>query len=190
MLRVFGYCTPARIPTISEYLSSASPKRRKVKVSHCWFCPVAEEREGLAIHLSSSEQCLLLYVRLLHLKSSKVSAVMVKLHNCINCWISRNVKLNYHLLYNAQCLNKFKEVLGLESVEAITKYVSILRQVYAPSRSKAVRKLKYAEAKKNISSVESLNNYREIILFANFRTCIVCETNCNKYAANKVTDLD
>ena len=114
-----GFRTPSKRSFIQEYLCSASPKRKKIKTAHCWFCDILVHRNDFAHHLASKEQCLKLYVEILHLNSSRLTAVMLKLHHCINCWIIRPIRLGSHLRKYQHCFERFKSVLGLDSIESI-----------------------------------------------------------------------
>ena len=61
---------PNLVPvSILRHLSSASAQRKAIKEDNCKFCNFFGNRWNMEEHLTNSEQCQVLYSRLMHLKT-------------------------------------------------------------------------------------------------------------------------
>ena len=174
---------------VNRYLSSSSAKRRMIKQTNCNFCPVEVDRESIEEHLQTSNDCLTLYLRHLHLKS--LEAVILKIYPCLFCQIPFH-KLSLHLQSQPECLRQFKERFGVTSLSAVVKKISNLKKQEFKSRRSLERQFENARAKaKKKAKLEEatpevyLNKHIQQTTYSNYKRCVNCL--CDLSLAEEVT---
>ena len=185
--------SPLRINSqTAKYLSSSSAKRKQVKEEHCHFCPAICSRENFEAHLQTKESCKHLYLRKHHLKT--VEAILVTCFKCLYCDADFR-QLNHHLKHSPNCLSKFQERFGVETVNDVTKKVTALKgQAWKSKRSlsRAIENAKVKENKKIKAQNEpletNLNQHIQQTSFSNYKKCGNCK--CSLMKAKEVLESD
>ena len=172
----------------NKYLSSSSAKRRMIKQTDCHFCPAELSRDTIEEHLKTSQDCLTLYLRKLHLKT--LDAVILKIYPCLYCQIPFH-KLSIHLQTQPECLRQFKEKFNVTSLSAVIKKISNLKKQEYKSRRSLERQFENAKAKSKkkarLSSAtpeDYLNKHLQQTAFSNYKKC--CNCLCNLISAEEV----
>ena len=133
---------------VQRYISTSSAKKRKRQDVHCHFCGAEVDNRHLENHLGSNENCRMLYRGLLGIKSGHcIGDILILLFTCVNCFQTRRIILKKHLEENIPCCDKYKELLELDSIEEIIKYISNLKSRTGEGRSKVARHLQYERVK-------------------------------------------
>ena len=175
-----------------DCFSSPSATRCIVKGNNCRFCERDYEGEELWIHLTETSNCRDLYARFLKTRGmgqNSVKSIMAKIYGCIHCCISRSIKLKFHLSRNVSCLEYYQNRFGIEDTSLLCTHVSRLKLMAETKHDRALRYQQHKNDKSNsisVSTVESLNNYRNSVKLANYKTCIKCKANCTEYGATEV----
>ena len=179
---------------LSKYFLSPSAKKCSVKGRNCFFCNVYVEGNELWEHLLLKSTCRQYYSRFLKTRGMGldcVKSIMVKLYNCISCQISCRIMLKTHLLSHESCREYYQTSFEIEDISQLCSQISRLKLL---KESKRARALRFEEKKIKMSTAESLNNYRNSVRLANYKTCIKCQSNCTEYGASEVfsesIDLD
>ena len=172
----------------NKYLSSSSAKRRMIKQTDCHFCPADLNRDTIEEHLKTSQDCLTLYLRKLHLKT--LDAVILKIYPCLYCEVPFH-KLSIHLQTQPECLRQFKEKFNVTSLSAVIKKISNLKKQEYKSRRSLERQFETAKAKSKkkakLSSAtpeDYLNKHLQQTAFSNYKKC--CNCLCNLISAEEV----
>ena len=166
-----------------DCFSSPSATRCIVKGNNCRFCERDYEGEELWIHLTETSNCRDLYARFLKTRGmgqNSVKSIMAKIYGCIHCCISRSIKLKFHLSRNVSCLEYYQNRFGIEDISLLCTHVSRLKLMAETKHDRALRYQQHKNDKSNsisVSTVESLNNYRNSVKLANYKTCIKCKAN-------------
>ena len=174
--------SPHRINSqTAKYLTSSSAKRKQIKEENCNFCPAICTKENFEDHLLNKESCKHLYLRKHHLKT--VEAVLVTCFKCLYC-DSDFRQLNNHLKHSPNCLSKYQERFGVESVNEVTKKVTALKGQAWKSKRSLSRAIESAKAKdnkrlkaQNEPLETNLNQHIQQTSFSNYKKCGNCKSN-------------
>ena len=165
--------------SLLKHLSSSSVKKRRKKIENCKFCTRYVTKDQMENHLNTFETCKLLHYR--DLKCKSVTEVLVKLWKCFGCDKTGNFYLRTHLKANKKCCDTYRRMLGVNTLDEVTKKLkNVFRQSYL-SRQSTQRNLEYNEKvsrQKNEKTIsDSINKFRQSTEFSNYRVCVQCENH-------------
>ena len=177
--------TPPSSPTaLSELkrklMDTKEVKKQQKKDTHCQFCSSEQDRTTLIAHLQSHEFCRICYLR--RYRTDSLSDVKVlALDPCFACDNVGFKQTSRHLKSNENCLKEYKEHFNVETHNEVMTKIAKLKEKMKPSRGKKARheqnKKENEKKRENISMVDCINNYRQKISLANYRTCVKCSGN-------------
>ena len=177
--------TPPSSPTaLSELkrklMDTKEVKKQQKKDTHCQFCSSEQDRTTLIAHLQSHEFCRICYLRLYRTDSLSDVKVLA-LDPCFACDNVGFKQTSRHLKSNENCLKEYKEHFNVETHNEVMTKIAKLKEKMKPSRGKKARheqnKKENEKKRENISVVDCINNYRQNISLANYRTCVKCFGN-------------
>ena len=171
---------PNLVPvSILRHLSSASAQRKAIKQDNCKFCNFFGNRWNMEEHLTNSEQCQVLYSRLMHLKT--IDAILVSIFACLYC--EQNfAQFSQHMKTSANCLQQYKLRFNVSNMsEVIDKILSLKKQGYKSRRSlnrSLETKKAHKKARMSIDPIECyINRHLQETAFGNVKKCCNCECN-------------
>ena len=187
--------TPTRnnVNPFARYLTSSSAKRKQKKPEDCKFCNENIADGDIHKHLSKEKNCRSLYMQVFKVRT--LDNLLIKLFACEMCYERKRIDFRKHLRKNPICFKKYQEKLGEAEIDNIQKKIQALKRRTFPSRTKEVRALDYLEKekeredeKKSKTTISSLNEYRERILLANWRLCVMCKQDFREYGARQINE--
>ena len=163
---------------VFELPDSPSPKRQRLKASHCKFCPVECSRVNLEDHLILEEKCKSRYFE--DLKVSKIESVLLLLFGCLFC--NEGVaRLTPHFKSSPQCFENYCRKFNADSVKEVIRKINNLKREGIKSRRPRERKAeneKYMDSKKkSVTVVQAVNTHKLETSWSNYRKCVMCEGN-------------
>ena len=184
--------SPMHQNTVNRYIQSCSARKKKVKNSPCQFCRACvDDGSDLVNHLKGNQSCANLYLRIY--KVMTLDSLLLKLYNCTVCYTTKRIDFKKHIGRNEVCLLEYQRRMNEEDISKIHKKVLALKRALIPSRSKVARGLDYERQKKsrddeklNKTVTGSLNDFRDRIMYANYRKCAVCLSNFGDYSAREL----
>ena len=101
-----GLISPLRLNgSFGHYLSTASAKRRRVKMEDCKYCNTIVGGNELLNHLEVKRNCKMLYMRALRVRVD--GDLARKLFSCEFCLETKQINFRNHCLKNGSCLQKY-----------------------------------------------------------------------------------
>ena len=160
-------------------LTASSLRRITMKKNHCKFCIGNFFKRRLLRHLKNHNPCLILYQRMLRVKS--LENLVVKLFSCQFCCETKKLDLKIHLSSSEDCLKSYQTKYDIVSIHAIVRKIYNLKRNLQGSRTAVARKLEYENKKEKAkilkSMVSSINDYKLSVLYSNFKLCVICLGN-------------
>ena len=156
-------------------LTASSLKRRTREKNHCKFCNGNFFKRRLLRHIKNHNPCLILYQRMLRVKS--LENLVVKLFSCQFCCETKKLDLKIHLSSSEDCLKSYQMEYDIVSIHAIVRKINNLKRNLHESRTAVARKLEYENRKEKAktlkSMVSSINDYKQSVIYSNYKLCVI-----------------
>lgn len=150
-----------------------------MKKNHCKFCIGNFFKRRLLRHIKNHNPCLILYQRMLRVKS--LENLVLKLFSCQFCCETKKLDLKIHLSSSEDCLKSYQMEYDIVSIHAIVRKINNLKRNLHGSRSAVARKLEYENRKEKAktlkSMVSSINDYKQSVIYSNYKLCVICLGN-------------
>ena len=189
-----GLISPLRLNgSVGHYLSTASAKRRRVKMEDCKYCNTIVGGNELLNHLEVKRNCKMLYMRALRVRVD--GDLARKLFSCEFCLETKQINFRNHCLKNGSCLQKYLNKYQKKDLDSLCSKVRSLKRANLPSRSKSSRAEESSKQKKirdenkcNKTRAASLNDYRSSTLMSNYKLCVGCHSNFSEFGARELQE--
>ena len=182
-----------RHASLNRHLASPSARLRCSKRENCFFCKRQLEGKDLLNHLQTKETCRTQYCILYKVDST--DEIMNRIYSCISCFQTNRVRrINFknHIKKNKKCYEHYCRKYELDSIDSVCRMVSRVKRRFLPSRTKSARRLenkRYEEKIRNFKTqADSYNDYKNSILFSNYKHCCKCKSNYNEYSAKEIKE--